>query len=65
MKSVFLLTSGDGSDGDEWSLIGVYSTRELAEKAQAKFSEPIKRADGSTYIMDSEIEKWVLDGETK
>ena len=60
-KTVFLLTTGDGSDGNEWSVQGIYSTRELAEIAQAKYSEPQKRFDGSTYIRESEIEEWEID----
>lgn len=61
MKTVFLLTTGDGSDGNEWSVIGIYSSRELAITAQTKHSEPQRRYDGSTYIRESEIEEWVID----
>jgi hypothetical protein len=62
MTTVFLLTSGDGSPGDEWGVISIHSSRELAEAAQAKYSEPQKRPwDDTTYIRNSEIEEWELD----
>ena len=60
-KKVFLLTTGDGSDGNEWGVISIHSTRELAEIAQAKYSEPQKNIYGGTYIRDSEIEEWSVD----
>ncbi len=60
-NKVFLLTSGDGSDGNEWSVISIHSIRALAEIAKLKYSEPQKRFDGSTYIRESEIEEWTID----
>jgi hypothetical protein len=30
--SVYLVTSGDGSDGNEWYVVSIHSTREAAEK---------------------------------
>ena len=62
MAKVFLLTSGDGSD-DEWMIISIHSTRELAEKAQAKYSEPQKGAHGTKYVRSSQIEEWEIDPE--
>ncbi len=61
MKTVYLLTSGDGSDGNEWDVISIHSTRELAEKAQAKYSEPQKNIHGGEYVRESEIEEWKMD----
>lgn len=58
---VFLLTTGDGSDGNEWGVESIHSTRELAEKAQARYSEPQIRYDGSAYVRESEIEEWEVD----
>ena len=61
MSTVFLLTTGDGSDGDEWGVQSIHSTRELAEIARDKYSEPQRRIDGSTYVRESQIEEWVID----
>ena len=60
-RRVFLLTKGDGSDGDEWCLISIHSSRELAEVAQADFSTPRERPDGSTHSMYAQIEEWEVD----
>jgi hypothetical protein len=60
-NTVFLLTSGDGSDGDEWGVISIHSSREFAETAQVKYSEPQKNIYGGTYIRQSEIEEWAID----
>ena len=58
---VFLLTSGDGSDGDEWSVISIHSTFELATIAKEKYEAPVKRSDGSKYSREAQIEKWAVD----
>lgn len=60
-KFIYFLTSGDGSDGNEWRVISVHSSRELAETAQAKYSEPQKNIYGRTYVRESEIEEWAVD----
>ena len=60
--TLYLLTTGDGSDGDEWHLLGIYSTYERAAEARARFQEPRKRPDGSSYIYYGvAIETWPLD----
>lgn len=61
-RSVFLLTSGDGSDGDEVVVQSVHATREGAERAKAAYEAPRKRADGSTYSLDAQVEEWELKG---
>jgi hypothetical protein len=33
MNTVWIVSSGDGCDGDEWKLEGIYSTREKADEA--------------------------------
>ena len=48
IKYVYLLTSGDGSDGYEWNVNAIYSTREAA--VEAKNDNP-----------GTEIEKWVIE----
>jgi hypothetical protein len=59
---VFLLTTGDGSPGDEWGVISIHSSPELAETAKAKYQQPITRPwDGSKYIRDAQIEEWEVD----
>ena len=47
--TVFLLLVGEGCDGDEQSVEGVYATRELAEQAKTKSGYPDYR---------SEVEEW-------
>jgi hypothetical protein len=61
VNTVFLLTSGDGSDGDEWGVISIHSCREFAEIEQKKYSEPQKNIHGVTYIRESKIEEWSVD----
>jgi len=58
---VYLLTKGDGSDGNEWSVISIHSTRILAEKAKALHESPRSRPDGSTYTLDADVEEWDVD----
>jgi hypothetical protein len=60
-KTVFLLTDGDGSDGDEWQVIGIYSTRELAEQAKRAYETPQMNIFGKPYIMVADIEEWEID----
>jgi len=31
MDRVWLVTCGDGSDGDEWNVLGIYRSKEAAE----------------------------------
>lgn len=61
MKTIFLLTNGDGSDGDEWSIISVHSTLELATIAKEKYEGPIMQFDGSTYNYEAQIQEWEVD----
>ena len=58
--TVFLLTTGDGSDGDEWRVISVHATEEGANKAKAEYEAPRPRPDGSTYRLDANVEAWEL-----
>lgn len=61
MKKVWLLTTGDGSDGNEWDVRGVYSTEALAEKARKEYETPIQRPDGTSYHYDANVEEWDVD----
>ena len=58
---IFLLTSGDGSDGDEWNVISIHSNYELAEGAKTRYEAPRTRSDGSTYCFWAQIEEWPVD----
>jgi len=60
-KVVWLLTKGDGSDGNEWDVISIYSTKELAEKAKELYERPELRYDGSTHSFEANIEEWDID----
>ena len=60
MKKVNLLTYGDGSPGDEWGVISIHSTRELAKEAQKKY-EPAINVYGKPYKRQSEIEEWLVN----
>ena len=57
---VYLVTSGDGSDGNEWVLHGVYTTIELANKTLEEY-DTCTRRDGTTYSRGCTIETWETD----
>ena len=59
-KYVYLLTTGDGSDGDEWGIQSIHSTEELALVAQKQY-EPAINIYGKPYKRESQIEKWEVD----
>ncbi len=52
LKTVYLVTSGDGTDGDEWDVMEISSTR---QKAQAYIDE--FEGDYDHWS----IEKWAVD----
>jgi hypothetical protein len=60
--TVYLLTTGDGSDGDEWGVLGIFTTREKAEAAKAAYRLPVRRGDGSQYSRSvNDVEEWPVD----
>ena len=60
---VWLVTSGSGSDGDEWQVSSIHASKESAERAKKEYERPRKRSDGSTYNFDAnEIEEWDVVG---
>ena len=61
MKTVYLLTTGDGSDGNEWIVHGVYSSAERAQNAKREYERPRERPDGTTYYYGADIEEWEVD----
>jgi hypothetical protein len=61
MKKVWLLTTGDGSDGNEWRLESIHSSEVLALKAQILYNGPVMRGDGSSYMRESDVEEWDME----
>lgn len=60
---VYLLTTGDGSDGDEWNVEGIYATCEAAERAKAEYECPRPRGDGTMYrLLANDVEEWDVQG---
>ena len=56
VSKVWLLTEGDGEDGNSWFVIGIYSTREKAEKAKSTY-------DALKTHHRAVIEEWSVDHE--
>lgn len=57
---VYLLTTGDGSDGNEWDVHSVHASLKSARAAKEDYEKPRTRPNGSTYSWESQIEKWEL-----
>ena len=60
-RTVYLLTTGDGSDGDEWDVKSIHATREGAEKAKIEYGKPQPCIGGGTFCPESKIEEWYLE----
>ena len=58
---VWLLTTGDGSDGSEWNVEGIYSTLELAEKAKKWYERRRYRPNATHYNYNANIEEWDVE----
>jgi hypothetical protein len=50
---VWVLSKGSGEDGDEWALLGIYSSQENAIAARSIYERPRQRVDGSIYNFTS------------
>lgn len=50
---VYLVTSGDGDDGSEWMVDGIYSIRALGEARAAH----LNKRDPNCYS----VEEWTVD----
>ena len=63
MVKVWLLTDGDGSDGNEWGVVSIHATEEGAERAKVRYETEDRRGvDGSIYhYRANEIEERVLE----
>lgn len=66
MNKVWLLTTGSGSDGDEWNVKSIHRTRDGAVLEKERLdSIPNKRDDGTIYYNKSfiilKIEEWELN----
>lgn len=60
MRVVYLLTTGDGSDGEPWDCLGIHATRESAEQSKREYEAEQKRPDGSTFHYEAKIETWPM-----
>ncbi len=63
MQYVYLLTTGTGEDGNEWSVESIHATLESAELHKKKYEMPRFRGDGSSYVLEANIEKWEVKEE--
>ena len=57
---VWLLTTGDGSDGNEWNIQSIYAPESDAQSAKAKYEKLCYRSDGSSYKCKAAVEKWPI-----
>jgi hypothetical protein len=61
MNAVYLHTSGSGDDGDEWYVIGIYRTRELAERAKFDHDHATNEKGETINCRSNDIEEWEFD----
>ena len=54
MSNVYLVTTGDGSDGDEWNVHGIFATQEAADTF-------VREASRNCCY---EVEEWGVHGST-
>ena len=55
-EMVWLLTAGDGSDGDEWNVESIHATESGANAAKSEYERIRTRPDGSTYHHPANVE---------
>lgn len=60
MRTVYLLTTGSGDDGDEWHVESIHDSREGAEAAKAEWEKPVSRGDGTSYCRQACVEEWPM-----
>lgn len=60
---VYLLTTGDGSDGNEWALQSIHTSEAAAVIAKAVYERLRSNPDGSTYQYNANVEKWEVGGD--
>jgi len=60
-KTVWLLTTGTGNDGDEWQVESIHATETGANMAKAEYQKPQKDIYGNDYIREANIEEWPLE----
>ncbi len=58
---IWLVTTGDGEDGNEWAVEGVFNNLEAAFKFRRGYQQPRYREDGSVYRFLCDIERWPLN----
>ena len=59
-EMVWLLATGDGSDGDEWNVQSIHATESGANAAKLAYERIRTRPDGSTYHFIANVEGWNL-----
>lgn len=59
-QTVWLVTTGDGSDGNEWMCHGIYADEESARDHQLHYMRERYRPDGSHFHHDADVEEWPL-----
>lgn len=57
MKKVYLLTFGDGSDGNEWGVVSIHRDRASAEEKRDREGWGTN-IHGRRYSLDWEIQEW-------
>ena len=57
---VYLVTSGDGSDGNEWHVVEIFSTMELAWEYRSLYGWGFN-VYGKGYDHDWDIEEWIVN----
>ena len=59
--NVYLLTYGNGEDGDEWAVVSIHATKESAEAAKAEYEKPMLHKDGFPCVHRcNAIEEWAV-----
>jgi len=61
MKNVWLLTTGDGEDGNEWYVQSIHKTCDGAVSAKEIYERLRHNPNGSTYRYEAQIEKWNVE----
>ena len=60
-NTIWLVTTGSGTDGDEWNVQSIHATAAGAERAKEKYEQPRQRPDGSSYTLEATVEEWPVE----
>lgn len=61
LSRVYLLTSGEDSYGDTWTLHSIHLKRESAERAKGDYEVERTRHDGTKFHYRANVEEWPVD----